>query len=186
MSMKVLIAGCGRSGTLYTAEVLVRCGVKVLHHHDGVDGTVLWTPVGIPGFDFDRYDNVFHQVRHPLKTIASCATIGVDSWNLIHRCTGIDLSLPVILRSALYWVLWNLLTEQVAQWRFRVEYMPDVLPELLRRLGVGEMSGHWQDVPVDTNSRKHPDVSWSHLMSLSPIVAENVRRLACRYGYEVG
>lgn len=184
--MRVLITGCGRSGTRYTAKVLNKLDIAVGHEKDGPDGRVSWIPVGVPVFDFSAYEHVFHQVRHPLETIASFTTAGADSWNLIHDCTGLDLALPVVLRSAMYWVSWNLLVEQIAEWRYRIEDFPSILPGLLERLDgpLPPPALSWQDVSTDNNWREHGDVFWDDIEKLSPVVLRNVKRLARRYGYD--
>ena len=75
---KVLVTGCGRSGTGYMCTFLKASGLDVHHEYMGADGSVSWlmgatvdkAPWGplAKGFHFEH---VFHQVRNPLKVIQS-------------------------------------------------------------------------------------------------------------------
>jgi hypothetical protein len=86
---KLLVTGCGRSGTLYASEVWKSQGLDVRHENPrppngrmGRDGIASWymtvndpdPPFGPSAADYE-FDLVIHQVRHPLKVIPSVALV---------------------------------------------------------------------------------------------------------------
>lgn len=105
---RLLITGCGRSGTRHTARVLREAGIDCPHEHQGEYGTVCWY-CGVNGGDVPsagktgaykiaghrqgtervgdfEYEHVALQVRDPLKVVASVLTSfrAVD-WIYINR-----------------------------------------------------------------------------------------------------
>ena len=85
-SSRLLITGCGRSGTRYTSFALQRLGLDVPHERLGRDGISSWTmaittekrPFGPPSSQVS-FEQVFHQVRDPIAAIASCMTFNPSS-----------------------------------------------------------------------------------------------------------
>jgi hypothetical protein len=162
---QVLVTGCGRSGTKYAAFVLRRLGLDVPHERLGRDGTASWPmavharvrpwgPGGAPPFH-----EVFHQVRHPLPTIASACTFKPESWRFVAEHVPCPLDAPPLLRAARYWHWWNRRAEEVATWRYRVEALPDVFDEFCARLGVAPDRGALEAVCTNVNTRA---LSWPH------------------------
>jgi hypothetical protein len=157
---KVLVTGCGRSGTRYTTFVLRRLGLDVPHERLGRDGIASWTmaveddarPFGPPSGTC-AFEHVFHQVRHPLDVVRSASTFGPDSWEFICRHTRCRLDQPVLLRSALYWLDWTAHADRSATWSYRVEAVADVFEELCERLGVDCDRRVLAAVPSDVNTR---------------------------------
>lgn len=92
-----LVTGSGRSGTLYTAELLKACGLHVEHegwwtlHRDrepiaGLDGDVSW----LGCYDFGYQGTVYAQVRNPLHAIPSIhAREHLYPYYLIRRVTTV-------------------------------------------------------------------------------------------------
>ncbi|CAM9312950.1 unnamed protein product [Discosporangium mesarthrocarpum] len=104
---RVLITGCGRSGTHFVAEQFMSSGIPILHEQIGEAGTVSWVH-GAPYSEenheleawFSNRDSaglraspdfsffpVFHLVRHPLDTISSltecfcgCGHLSCGGW----------------------------------------------------------------------------------------------------------
>lgn len=82
---KLLVTGCGRSGTLYITSCLQKLGLDVRHEEPvppngvmGKDGMVSWfmtvddsNPALGPGRKYYEFEYVLQLVRHPLKVIAS-------------------------------------------------------------------------------------------------------------------
>lgn len=140
---KVLVTGCGRSGTRYTTFILRRLGLDVPHELLGRDGIASWTmavvtdvrPFGPPSGTCS-FEHVFHQVRHPLDVIRSATTFGPESWDFIYQHTPCDADQPVLQRAATYWVHWTEHADRLATWHYRVESFGDVFAELCERLGV--------------------------------------------------
>ena len=78
---KVLITGCGRSGTSYMSSLMRKTGLDMPHEVMGRDGMVGWQQAR----DTSGFDIVLHQVRHPLRAISSAQTIRIGSWRIIRR-----------------------------------------------------------------------------------------------------
>ena len=81
------------------------------HEREGHFGVVSWamtadskrTPWG-PGYDRYLFKHIFHQVRHPLKTIASAKNEPQRSWAFIKQFVPeINLDEPKVAKAAKYW-----------------------------------------------------------------------------------
>jgi hypothetical protein len=158
---RVLVTGCGRSGTRYATFVLRRLGLDVQHERLGRDGIAAWTmaveapdrPYGPPSAAA-CFEHVFHQVRHPLDVIRSVATFGPDSWSFVYAHTPCRPDEPLLVRGARYWLHWTTHADRAATWRYRVEALPDVLSELCSTLGVPYRPTVLARVPTDVNTRR--------------------------------
>lgn len=158
---KVLITGCGRSGTKYIAFVLRRLGLDAPHESVGKDGSVSWcmavdadwTPFGesCRGYEFEH---IFHQVRHPLAVMASVQTFKETSWRFICEHTAVSMREPLLIRCATYWYYWNLETEKIAQWRYRIEDFHLIFASFCNRLQIKADQSVIEKLPVDVNTRK--------------------------------
>ena len=88
----LLITGCARSGTTFITKFFQLNGYDMRHEREGHFGVVSWpmtadskrTPWG-PGYDRYLFKHIFHQVRHPLKTIASAKNEPQRSWAFIKQ-----------------------------------------------------------------------------------------------------
>jgi hypothetical protein len=157
----LLITGCGRSGTKYTAALLQNLGLDVRHEEMGADGIVTWcmaiesddSPWG-GGRRGIRFNTILQQVRHPLRVIPSLTTFTPSSWEFIARFCPCSCTEPVILRAAKYWYHWNLHAEQIAQWRFRIEAIESIFDEFCARVGVPARRDAIASTSTLTNSRK--------------------------------
>jgi hypothetical protein len=109
LDCRPLLTGCGRSGTHYLSDVIIKNNIPILHERIGAAGSVSWI-YGAPydpatdkletwfsnpdgsdtrlraSADFDFYPLV-HVVRHPLKAIASllacfcgCGSMSCGAW----------------------------------------------------------------------------------------------------------
>jgi hypothetical protein len=160
-SRKLLVTGCGRSGTRYLTFVLRRLGLDVRHEEIGRDGTASWclavnpdsAPWG-PAATAADFDNVFLQIRHPLSVIASCASLRQESWQFISEHIECPAGEPIILRAAKYWFYWNERAEEIATWRYRIEELDDVFDEFCHRLRVEARRSVLERVPADVNTRR--------------------------------
>lgn len=169
---RILITGCGRSGTKYTAMLLRLMGFDVGHESLGADGIVSWylaancdsSPYG-PGSQGLEFDHVFHQVRHPLQVIPSVGSLLEKSWKFVALHTGIDLEEPVLLRSARYWLTWNEFAERKAAWRYRIECLPTLYEEFCRRLGIAADPALLSRLPTTINARPGFLAEWSRRLA---------------------
>lgn len=194
-----LITGTGRSGTHFTSAALSALGLDAPHEAVGRDGCVSWKHAATGLFEYigkgratriedPGFGPVIHQVRDPLKVIASMQTFSLSSWYYMAKSIELRLTEPPLLIAMRAWVGWNRLIEPRASWRFRIEDLDAVFPELCRRIGVElDVSG----VPPlpkarrDSRSHRYQPLSWSDLDQLSPEWSLEVRLMAERYGYEV-
>jgi hypothetical protein len=158
---RLLITGCGRSGTKYITHLLRRLGLDVRHERMGADGIASWAMAvdadsvawGVPSRHYD-FDDVFHQVRDPRQVIASATTFKPDSWSFICAHTPISLDDPILLRAAKYWYYWNLEAEKVARWRYRIETFDEVFDEFCSRLQLTPDRTVLAQVDPDVNTRR--------------------------------
>ncbi len=139
---KVIVTGCGRSGTLYMSKVLTALGFDIGHEGFMADGVSSWyivEPTRAQAVkDMVRgCDVVFiHIIRSPLEVISSmmrCELIRTrSSLDFFARTNPEYNDLELIERCARYWVEWN----KFAAYRFsmdvrlRVDDMPKALGEL--------------------------------------------------------
>lgn len=180
---KLLITGCGRSGTFYAAEICRSLGLDIRHerpvlHHGsmGRHGAASWfmavddsnPPFG-PGTAGYTFDLVLHLVRHPLKVIASVAQSilqkGLYSPEYIeHHAPETQLKFgersleprqQLLLRAARYWYHWNSLAQAKADETVQVERLVLALPRLCEALGFEYNPGVADQISKNTNDRRH-------------------------------
>lgn len=217
---QVLVTGVQRSGTHFTWEFFNRLGVHVHHEGLGPAGSVSWlyswraanfainNPQPLTGAH--RFCVVLHQVRHPLRVIASIvkATKPRDKyWAWIATVEpDIDNSRPPSIRAAHLWLLQNLRIEQYADARFKVE---ETSPrDVCRMAGFDEVlcgadgSYHTTSSPrvqpiidlkpiprdiieANLNTYKHPNAHWEDLEAQDAALTKQVQDMATRYGYNL-
>jgi hypothetical protein len=178
---KLLITGCGRSGTVYSAKVWRALGLDIAHERDnpqspfqGDDGIASWflavddpnPPFG-PSAVGAEFEYIIHQVRHPLLTISSFAQFilqhGKESPEFIRKYIS-DLQLSeavhslddkqqLILQAARYWYHWNHLAELKASESLKVEELENHLPRLCDLIGIPFKPELIQNISKETNSR---------------------------------
>jgi hypothetical protein len=178
---KLLITGCGRSGTFYATEVWRSLGLDIRHERPvashgsmGKDGMASWfmtvddpnPPFG-PSATGYEFEFVLHLVRHPLKVIASAAQSILGKGPLSYRY--IERNVPevqlypeecslepreqLILLSARYWYHWNLRAQEKASRTIQVERLIPELPRLCESLDVDYKPGLTDKIPRNTNAR---------------------------------
>jgi hypothetical protein len=193
---KLLVTGCGRSGTTYMAKFLEKSGYDIHHESAGTEGCVSWpmivnyySPWTQP--NEDSFDHIFHQVRHPLDVITSwyenLKNLDRGEWNFIRKhLSQIDRSDSLIVHCAKYWYYWNLLAEEHAEWRYRIEDFESILPEFAIRSGLRLNAAILAEVPKNYNSWKNISykISWQQLKAELPqSLYDNIINMSIRYGY---
>jgi hypothetical protein len=163
LHMRILITGCGRSGTKYISVLLGRCGLELGHERKvGKDGISSWlfgvesstAPWGPPPADY-RFEHTFHLIRNPLSAIPSIATFGPAAWEYISRHISIETSDSLILKSAKYWLYWNGMVENKTDIRLKIEDMPGAIAMLCDRVGAQFDMSRIKQVPNDLNTRRY-------------------------------
>jgi hypothetical protein len=193
----LLITGCARSGTSYISHFLEKSGMDMPHERIGKDGAVSWpmaidsksTPWGPSSYLVD-FAHTFHQVRHPLKVIASVyANEPKATWNYIcSHIPEIYIYEPLLVRCAKYWYYWNLAAEKKAEWTYRIEDLPRQLEEMSLRVGRQLSLEVLDTVPKNLNTRNvvKRDFTWEDLRAvLEPEFFDKLQALARRYGYKI-
>ena len=193
----LLITGCSRSGTGYISHLMCRAGIDIGHEEYGNDGISSW----LLAVDADKmpwgptrrnvtFQHIFHQVRHPLKTIGSIYTHEPEesfAYSFSHlpefECYR---GSSKLVRSACYWYGWNLLAEAQAEFTYRVENVDQAIPEIARRLGRAVPDDIVKTVPTDVNNKgwSRP-LRWKDLeRNIPEEVYTKIVEMAKRYGYE--
>lgn len=201
----LLITGSGRSGTTYAAKTMQAVGLDVPHELTGEHGTSSlfflvdsdWYPslpwyagrnhVGERRSDYE-FQHVLHVVRHPLKTIPSIGKIfnGLN-YELFEEQGVIPKGIKnKMLRCAWMYYGLNTLAEKQATMRVQLERYAQSWPAIMQML---RMEGtpfpqHVKPANRATGFRASVPLTWSELDALDPELAQNIRIMTRRYGYE--
>jgi hypothetical protein len=195
----LLVTGVGRSGTHYTAALLREMGLDVGHETVGRDGAASWKHAvsgtfvvkkrfrraRVTEIDSKIFETVLHQVRDPLKVVASMQTFGEATWSYMAQHTSVSMEQPVLARAMLGYIEWNRLVEARAEWRFRIEALPEVFDEFCRRAGVEPMA--MPEVPRekrDARGARYTPVTWEDLSAADASLASELEAMARAYGYD--
>lgn len=195
---RFLVIGYPRSGTSYAAVAFHKSGMYVTHERDekaaqvfcgrrkAIDGMVGGLFMNTDR-DFDKYDVIFHQTRHPLDVISSaCAmkwrsmqdlmvTCGIESWNGESK----------LYRVMKTWLLFTEWADSLAHYRYPVEDMRQHWKPLLRRIGV-LMDRKFPDhmwTYMNTYKNKPPKQTWDDLFRCDKAMTERIRERTEAYGY---
>jgi hypothetical protein len=214
---KLLIIGCGRSGTLYSAEVWRRLGLDIQHERDfrppgelGKDGFASWflavddpSPPFGPSSHGYHFDCVIHQVRHPLKVIASVAQyilqqgfyspVFIEKYvpqiKLCYDQEFLKYKDKLVLQAAYYWYHWNLMAEVKSTQTVQVEHLIENLPQLCNMVGIEFFPKNVYNLSSNINARQHHVkeepwvVTWEDLDNLDHSLCLMIQNLASKYGY---
>lgn len=194
---EVLVTGCARSGTRYTAYILRDCGLDVGHEWVYPDGLTSWLmaadcsecPWGAaPSANF-KFKHIFHQVREPLKVIASVyINEPPESWEFICRhLPQIQETDSHLLKCAKYWYYWNLLAEKKAEYTFRVEDIEKALRVMSFKMKRELIPKNINAYSKKVNTREvPPELTWEMLAeSLPATLFDDIQMMALRYGYPI-
>jgi len=184
---KLLIIGCGRSGTKYTSTVLSALGADMPHEKIGKDGMVSWKEAFQPKWKLGlQYSKIFHQVRSPLGVINSCQTIREDSWKIISNHIPVEREDQLLIKCMKYWYYWNLLCERRAHQTFQVEQMQDMLKNIAKLLAINpEEFEKYHDNKINTRRKAYQSHSWEDLEQYDKDLVKKCKQLALKYGYEI-
>jgi len=193
---RLLIVGCGRSGTMYTARLLNSFGLDIGHERIGPDGAIGWALAGSVPFRNHRgempdprayeWGTILHQVRNPLDAIASMMTHHRRVFEYMERELALEPLGPRLRRAARAWLAWNRHCEQLAAWTYPIEEIrPDSwhTDKLAAKVGV-KVPRTWLDLPQTLNHREHRAITWADL-GRWPILAFGIVEAARDYGYRV-
>jgi hypothetical protein len=201
---RLLVLGCPRSGTRYTARLLkTGAGLDVPHERMGQHGTVTsFFAADMPSLakphkgvrsDYE-FEHVWHIVRHPLMFVRSAfAFLDTGYWETTEPHTGVHVPLrengypsedsyPAL---GLHWVRWNRLIEtQKPEMRYRLERTKTAWPVMMDLLGLNGtvFPSNVKPVGRDTDTlTKTSKVTWDMFGEHQAEVWD----LAASYGYYV-
>lgn len=180
---RLLVTGCGRSGTAYMARVLQAHGLDIGHEQAGADGTVDWHAAA----KLDEFTGciVVHQVRHPLHVIASITTASPRSWRFIARHIRLTRNATRLQHAAEYWLYWNQLVEQRCTLCYQVEKLASWLDELLMPFGRTVNHELLAQISTSLNTRRdrYTPVTWDDVAMCDKALCTRVYDKARQYGY---
>lgn len=177
----IFVAGAARSGTVYITNILKALGYDIGHEKDGIDGSVGYHLAVV------KPKNCLHQVRHPLKQIASMKTH--QAWGFMQQVIEIH---GIGLRGCMeYWLHWNELIEEFAVWRYRIEDLPNIWAEFLKRIGYKKCE--MPNISTTDNScqkkgiierHRYEEFNWDDLFNENKELAQRVFDKSQEYGYK--
>lgn len=187
---KLLIIGCPRSGTLFAARYFIKhFKMKIGHERIDKDGVSAWMMAVEPknlGYPWGYcksdilFSHTLHQVRHPVKTISSLFSIHNRSWLFIED--HIDISGMSMLEKAMkFWLEWNNICESKADYTYRLEDIDNYANKISSIIGVRYQHGGIID--SNTNSRKHPNLTWQDLKKENEAIYNSIVEKSAAYGY---
>ena len=191
----ILVTGCGRSGTGYMCKFLKASGVLVLHEYMGKQGSVSW----LMGAEVDKapwgplsknykFKHIFHQVRDPVKVIQSFYNVPpLATWewiqNILPQIKDTD---PLLTKCAKYWIYWNKMVEEKAEWTYRIEDFDTDYVEMAKRLDLKFDKKVLSQIGKKNNTKGPPTrvITWEILKGeLDTDTYHHLRKLARHYGY---
>lgn len=194
MPNKILITGHPRSGTMYIYKILEALNQPVLFEKESPRFTISWKHAQ-PGVFVNyrgesqqinhNFDLILHQVRHPLKVIASATTLWNSSMAYIAKFVNLPDPLnhrnQTILNCMYSYYYWNRLIEKNANWRYRIENF-----SYFYRIWCNYLNIPYKPLPQipKTNTRNHLELSWNNLYKEHKGLACEIKIMAKRYGYE--
>jgi len=186
--MKILVTGCGRSGTEYIHHIIKALGLHVGHEKMGKNGTVDWHKASILKKNHNKYDVIFHQIRHPVKTIASMQV--TNSWKFISKFIPSISNKEIVEKGMLYWYYWNKAVEPYSHFTYQLEQIkdPQVFGRFCELLKVKADFSVFKKVESNTKNfhrRKHEDLTWENLENENKDLSDKIKILAEKYGYEI-
>jgi len=188
---RLLVIGCGRSGTQWLSELMKDHGLDIGHEHMGNDGVVGWQWAAPRrwhnhGWRLDyRFDHIWHLVRHPLGAIASMTTHQRRTLSWMEDVLDVGGSISRIGRCARLWVLWNRFCAQQAERTVHIERAAccgGTYEDICRWLGLRERE-LVRHRGYSRNSRPHRELTWDQLATEASEWALRVRADAAHYGY---
>lgn len=203
---RVLVTGCGRSGTRFVATALKHAGVNAGHEHlftttmhewpanyySGVE--ISW--LAVPWLHELPSDvSIVHLVRHPLDVVRSFLGIRFfeKQWSeytrfVMNYCPGDVLDGKPIDQALGYWLGWNSMVSVSNHIRIRVECLtPAILCSLFGTLGFRlsrrKLEESFEKLGTRHNGRERALTTSAEILKRP--LGKKVRSLAVEYGYKL-
>lgn len=182
--MKLIVIGCARSGTGYISTFFKANGLDVGHEVEGKNGTSNhWKTFQ----NHDAYDFVLHQVRHPLKTIASALHQDPKDWDLLLESTPQIRDIPDsrrLERLTRWWIKWNTHARIVAQHSYRIEALEEEAYRISKLIG-HPLTTFPKDKQYNHHNRTGRVVTLEEIEALGYGLAYELVTLARKFGYDL-
>jgi hypothetical protein len=205
---KIMVVGCGRSGTLYMSKVFGLMGLDVAHEKLGQDGISSWLhSFGARQKRLIQRDinpdprYMLHLVRNPVGVINSMVRVSQSKAryalgyfkDLCPDGAGNSVGYELAMK---YWTFWNRMTEirgAGIDKRIRVEDLQkdEIFADLCSSIGVPFHPVVFQNL-LDLGTKIHSsnerdicDITFEEMKEISPKEAKKVSLLAKEYGYEI-
>lgn len=196
---KILITGCGRSGTTFVCEFLKSLGLKVGHEKDiEKNGIVSWQLTfnehefghnRAQVEDYSQFDHIIHIIRNPLDSFQSYPTIKRGSWECICKnIPEIKLDDDSESKFVKYWCLWNKKAEKLSEVTIKIEELREKIPLLLELFNIKNADEYevrdLYDIysKSDFNSRK-THKCYGFKQTLSDKNSKMLKKYSSHYGY---
>ena len=176
----LVFTGCGRSGTKYISHVMQAAGLDVGHHDKlGNDGISSW--ICAPWKALEGCV-ILHQVRDPLKQIASMTTANADSWDYISEHIEADMT-NKMRRCMQYWYHWNMIVLMKSHISYRVENIENRWQEICRLCGI---DSEFPDISktINTRSGSFEPLEMADLERCDLWLMKQIVSLGKQFGYE--
>lgn len=195
---KILVTGCGRSGTSFMAKVLNEAGLRIGHERILEDGSVDWRAAAKL-----KNENVaaliLHQTRNPVHFLRSMPTITNGSWELIYKNTRAKHSNSILVKSVIYWIDWNEMIFQYSDHTYRIEDFEDNINMIAEKISnalnkdktvlAKNIKSSYLKSNHHTNTRKkhkkYKDWSIDDIYSESRTLYDELFSIAKKYGYNI-
>ncbi len=188
--MDRLITAHPRSATHYLSYLMSFHGLKMGHegYGDCEDGTVSYRHAD----RYKKYDIVLHCVRDPLKVISSCQGARASTLMQMAQIIGKEPYWTTRMKYSntwdmIRWVMWtwvnfNDYIDTWGVWRFRIEDIDEVYPELCERLNVKPLN---EIPPIPRNYKSHNQslLTYGDLKNSNIALYRQVREKGREYGY---
>lgn len=206
MNGTILITGCGRSGTSYIVLLLKMLGLRAVHEgkskkwprNDGLWFHSSW----YEAVRCKDYPIVLHQVRNPLKVVASCKFIPEKSYtwpvkrSVLEKHFGVTLVESNTVRNRyqnamLWWTYWQRLIEPYEMFFYKIEDIDSEIWRILDAAGISRSKDVVENAlrsisrNVNNKNRIPPQLTWSFLKKKFPEQFDLFAEAAQKYGYPV-
>ena len=192
---KLIIIGCGRSGTKFISKLFQEFNIDIRHESLRKNGISSWllVPNTSKRLLGPSYKNVsilkmpiMHQVRNPLHVISSMQTASQVSWIFISKFIPIIENDSLTLKCMKYWYYWNILAEEKAVYIYRIENIENEIEKIFEigKFGAPKNTKEiLNNISKEINKRQYFRLKWNDLMKIDKNLTNDILSLAKKYGY---
>lgn len=157
----IVVIGCGRAGTRYTAKCVQAAGMDFEHEKLGRDGGIGWLLALFPP-DTLRNVTFLHQIRNPLDSIRTLITHRPGVWEKVSRIIPTILADTGYKRAMRYWLEYNIYCSKQSRYSYNVAdlYVGSPVVKQLEKYG---LRGNWEAAPRDENHREAGEITEEYL-----------------------